>query len=65
MVKQSSVVQKAEIAVECAKYTTDTPTGRIVKNGVEAIKRHDYGHLASMFSTMEPNLITEWVIMQH
>jgi hypothetical protein len=64
MVKQSSVVQKAEIAVECAKYT-DMPTGRIVKNGVEAIKRHDYGHLASMFSSMEPNLITEWVIMQH
>ena len=64
MVKQSSVVQKEEIAVECAKYI-DMPTGRIVKNGVEAIKRHDYGHLASMFSSMEPNLITEWIIMQH
>ena len=64
MVKQSSVVQKAEIAVECAKYT-DMPTGRIVKNGVEAMKRHDYGHLASIFSSMEPNLIKEWVIMQH
>ena len=64
MVKQSSVVQKAEIAVERAKYT-DMPTGRIVKNGVEAIKRYDYGHLASIFSSMEPILITEWVIMQH
>jgi hypothetical protein len=64
MVKQSSVLQKAEIAIECAKYT-DMPTGRIVKNGVEAMKRHDYGHLASIFSSMEPNLITEWVIMQH
>ena len=64
MVKQSSVVQKAEIAVEFAKCT-DMPTRRIVKNGVEAIKRHGDGHLASMYSTMEPNLITEWVIMQH
>ena len=64
MVKQSSVVQKAEIVVECAKYT-EMSTGRIMKNGVEAIKRHDCGHLASMFSLMEPNLITEWVIMQH
>ena len=40
MVKQSSVVQKAEIVVEYAKYT-EMSTGRIMKNGVEAIKRHN------------------------